>query len=81
MIYIYGELLYHQIYIHTRISDKIILDQKGQTLVEFILLLFVLMLTSLLFLSTVNNGTATMWERIGNMLLEDPSNRLRLVTP
>lgn len=78
MMYIYAELLYHQWFIYYQVRDKNILDQKGQTLVEFILLLSVLMLTSLIFLSTVNTGTGTLWLNVVKALIEDPNVTISL---
>lgn len=69
----YPELLYHSfIILKNKLLDKTILEQKGQTLVEFMLLLSVLVLTSLVFLSTINTGIAHLWESLGRILVEDP---------
>ena len=73
MLYIHVEILYHHLLIYTQVRDVIMLDEKGQTLVEFILLLSVLMLTSLIFLSTVNSGTAALWQAAAKILVEDPT--------
>ena len=48
-----------------------LLDQKGQTLVEFVLLLLVIMTISFGYMSVVNGGIASYWEAMGNTLLMD----------
>ncbi len=46
-------------------------DQRGQTLVEFVMLLLVIMTISFTYMSVVNRGIATYWENMGNVLLLD----------
>lgn len=58
--------------------SKIIKNQKGQSLVEFVLLLSIIMLLSLGFLKTVNTGVSTYWLGMGQMLVEDNSQQLQL---
>ncbi len=58
--------------------SKIIENQQGQSLVEFVLLLSIIMLLSLGFLKTVNTGVATYWLGMGQMLVEDNSQTLKL---
>ena len=78
MIYIYMEILYIKVQCFVRKMEQNVSDQSGQTLVEFVLLLCVLMLTSLIFLSTVNKGTASIWLTVGKILTEDPTQVLSI---
>lgn len=57
----------------TQDQEKNILDQRGQSLVEFVLLLSVIMLTSLLFLKLVNTNVAKYWLAMGRVLAESPN--------
>ncbi|MBC75745.1 MAG: hypothetical protein CME64_06995 [Halobacteriovoraceae bacterium] len=61
-------------------EDKEIINknQDGQSLVEFVLLLSIIMVLSLGFLKTVNTGIATYWLKMGQMLVEDDSQTLEL---
>tara|TARA_B100001971_G_scaffold213155_1_gene245645 strand:- start:245391 stop:245627 length:237 start_codon:yes stop_codon:yes gene_type:complete len=63
---------------NTQDQEKNILDQRGQSLVEFVLLLSVIMLTSLLFLKLVNTNVAKYWLAMGRVLAEDPSQTINL---
>lgn len=78
MITIYAEVLYHYYAIYLNSMPKTFRNQSGQTLVEFILLLSILMLTGLVFLSTVNNGIAHLWQKTAKILAEDPAVRIIL---
>jgi len=53
-------------------------NEQGQSLVEFVLLLSLIMILSLGFLKTVNTGIANYWLSMGQMLVEDPSQNLTL---
>jgi Flp pilus assembly pilin Flp len=60
------------------LEEEILLNQEGQTLVEFVLLLVVIMTISFTYMSTVNRGIADYWVAMGNTLLIDvktPSKR------
>ncbi len=60
------------------IKKKLSLGEKGQSLVEFVLLLTMVMIISLAFLKLVNGKVADYWLAMGNMLTEDPSIQLEL---
>lgn len=53
-------------------------NNKGQTLIEFVLLITSVMLISLLFLQSVNGSLADMWLEMGNILTENPQISLEL---
>lgn len=57
---------------------KITNNEQGQSLVEFVLLLSLIMVLSLGFLKTVNTGISNYWLKMGQMLVEDPSQNLTL---
>lgn len=54
------------------------LDERGQSLVEFVLLLSIVMIISLTFLKLVNGKVADYWLAMGRMLTEDPNVQLEL---
>lgn len=53
-------------------------NQRGQSLVEFVLLLTVVMLLSVGFLKLVNTNVAKYWLAMGQMLVEDDTQQLEL---
>ena len=53
-------------------------NEKGQSLVEFVLLLSVIMLLSLGFLKVVNGNVSKYWLAMAKVLVEDDSQELRL---
>lgn len=59
-------------------NDDLISNQKGQSLVEFVLLLSVIMLISLLFLKLINTNIANYWQAMGTVLLEDPTQTIQM---
>ena len=63
---------------NTQVQEKNILDNRGQSLVEFVLLLSVIMLTSLLFMKLINTNVAKYWQAMGTVLTEDPNQTIRL---
>lgn len=60
------------------LNDKVIIGERGQSLVEFVLLLTIVMILSLTFLKLVNGKVADYWLAMGKMLVEDPSVQLEL---
>ena len=52
-------------------EEENILNENGQTLVEFVLLLLVIMSISFAYMSIVNRGIADYWQAMGNILLKD----------
>lgn len=64
---------------HFNIENKIIKNnQNGQSLVEYALLLFSVMVISLLFMRSINSGVANYWVALANLILDDKSQILRL---
>lgn len=59
-------------------KKNILNNHKGQSLVEFILLITVIMLMSLFFLRLTNSGIAKYWLYMGNLLTEDETKQLTL---
>jgi hypothetical protein len=57
--------------IHDELEDEKLLDDSGQTLVEFVLLLLIVMSISFVYMSVVNRGIADYWQAMGNILLKD----------
>lgn len=53
-------------------------NQKGQSLVEFVLLMSIVMLVSIGFMKVVNSNVETYWRAMGQMLVEDDNQRLEL---
>ncbi|MEX1099488.1 MAG: hypothetical protein WEB87_03610 [Bacteriovoracaceae bacterium] len=53
-------------------------DERGQSLVEFVLLLTIVMLISVGFLKIVNTNVAKYWLAMGQMLVEDDTQTLEL---
>lgn len=54
------------------------LNNYGQGIVEFVLLLTVIMLLSLTFLRTINTGLADNWVEMAKIITEDPNVKLEL---
>ena len=62
----------------TQEQKNILNNHKGQSLVEFILLISAIMLISLSFLRLTNSGIAKYWLYMGNLLNENPTKQLKL---
>jgi Flp pilus assembly pilin Flp len=54
------------------------LDQKGQTFIEFVLLIVMTMVMSLLMLKTVNTNLADYWYALAKKIVDDPTQRFEL---
>lgn len=59
-------------------AQQKILDNSGQSLLEFILLLTSIMVVSLVFLRLVNTNIGNYWQAMGTFLLEDRAQVIRL---
>ena len=59
-------------------ARPLLANERGQSLVEFVLLLTIVMILSLTFLKLVNGKVADYWLAMGKMLVEDPSVQLEL---
>jgi hypothetical protein len=64
--------------IHDQLDDEKLLDDSGQTLVEFVLLLLIVMSISFVYMSVVNRGIADYWQAMGNILLKDVPQKQNL---
>jgi uncharacterized protein (UPF0333 family) len=53
-------------------------NQKGQTFIEFIFLLVILMTISLAFLKTFNYATATRWEAYLKIIARPNQNEINI---
>lgn len=53
-------------------------NQKGQSLVEFVLLLAIVMVISMGFLKVINTNVADYWQAMAQMLVEDETQQLEL---
>lgn len=60
------------------VTTKIAKDQKGQTMVEFVLLLSGIVIISFSFMKILNGQVADRWERMANIILDDKNQTLRL---
>jgi hypothetical protein len=52
--------------------------QSGQTVVEFVLLMFVILAISLGFLKVINTNLAKMWKNAAIFIVNDPSQNSKL---
>lgn len=53
-------------------------EESGQSLVEFVLLLSVIVLLSFGFLKVANTGLAEYWLKAATLILDDPSQKLQM---
>jgi len=53
-------------------------DQKGQTLIEFLLLLVSLVAIAFTFMRVVNGNLAEQWTGMSQVILEDPTQTLQV---
>lgn len=61
-----------------RIENSILNNQKGQSLVEFILLFAIIVGISFAFMKGINSGLGVRWTAIANQLLIDTDNDNKL---
>ena len=54
------------------------LDQKGQSLVEFVLLMSVIMFLSIGVIKVVNGSIAKYWAHFATIVIDDPDIKLNL---
>jgi len=54
------------------------LNQKGQTFIEFMLLLIVIVTISLTITKLTNNKIADLWVFFANLIIDDPANSVQL---
>lgn len=53
-------------------------NEKGQTLIEFVLLLAAIGIISVGFMTQMNKYTAERWRAMAQVILDDPSQTLNL---
>lgn len=53
-------------------------DQSGQTIVEFVLLLGVIVIISFTFLSLTNGQIIERWENMTKVIVDDPSQNIAI---
>ena len=61
-----------------KVNQEILKNKRGQTIVECVLLLASITIISFGTLRIVNTNIADRWERIANIILEDPDQTLRV---
>jgi hypothetical protein len=59
-------------------NSNLTLNEDGQSIVEFVLLLVVVMTLSLVFLKFVNINLATQWKQFVTIIVDDPNIKLEL---
>ncbi len=59
-------------------TKKTVINQTGQTFIEFMLLLIVVIGISYTISNIVNGNIAELWEYFANLVIDDPSNRVNL---
>ncbi len=57
---------------------KAVLDERGQSLIEFVLLLLVVATISFMFVKLVNNQIAGIWVDIVKIIVDDETQNSRL---
>lgn len=57
-------------------TEKLIKDQSGQTLVEFVLLLASIAIIAYSFMRLTNGGIRDRWTKMAQMVLDDESQQL-----
>jgi len=77
-VYMFVYPLFHRVFFSAQMFFKTKLNQRGQTLVEFILLMAVIMTISLMFMKIVNSNLAIYWKFIVTKVVGDPSIRLEI---
>lgn len=59
-------------------NENILNNENGQTFIEFVLLLMIIMGISFGYMRVVNGGIANYWESMGNILMKDVPNGKKL---
>lgn len=57
---------------------KVVLGQRGQSLIEFVLLLLVVATISFMFVKLVNSQIASIWVDFAKIIVDDESQNSRL---
>ena len=60
------------------ISNVKILDQSGQSIIEFVLLMSSIVIISFTFMRLMNTNIADKWQELAQVILEDDSQTLTL---
>ena len=61
-----------------KLNTKILKNQSGQSLIEFVLLLVLIVVISTSFMRIVNTNTADIWTRMATLILDNPDETLQL---
>lgn len=59
-------------------NENILNNEQGQTFLEFVMLLMMIMFMSFGFMKAINGGVAKYWESMGNTLMKDVPNAQKL---
>ena len=59
-------------------NENVLNNESGQTFVEFVLLLLMVMLISFSFMKAINGGMGKYWTAMANTLMKDVPNAQRL---
>jgi hypothetical protein len=59
-------------------EESSITSEKGQTLIEFVLLLAAIGIISVTFMTQINKYTANRWLAMAQIILDDPTQTLQL---
>ncbi len=68
----------HIFYQKSDITQFHLKDQKGQTLIEFLLLLVSIVAIAFTFMRLINGNLGEQWTNMSQVILEDPSQRLEI---
>ena len=61
----------------SQVNAKVLKNQSGQTLVEFLLLLVSIVLIAFTFMRVMNTELSDQWTKMANLILEDSSITLK----
>lgn len=59
-------------------EEKIILDESGQSIIEFVLLMSGIVIISFTFMRLMNGNIAERWQKMAQVILEDDNQTLQL---
>lgn len=59
-------------------TELIVKNQKGQTLIEFLLLLVSIVAIAFTFMRLINGNLAEQWTEMSQVILEDPTQTLQV---
>lgn len=59
-------------------NTPLILNQKGQSLIEFLLLFMVMMGVTIIFYQSANSNINALWESLLNLIIDDKNQRVKI---